>query len=76
MSAARVEREAVYFESLKTISSFDSTERLRRDSERAYGLPYEEALEMAYENIMAIAKRTIRGRLNPRNSEKKGTHDR
>lgn len=36
---------------LGRIKKYDSTEKLRRSSEKNFGLEYEEALEMAYENM-------------------------
>lgn len=41
---------------LSEISQYQSPERLRRDSEKDYGLDYTEALEMAYENVIETAK--------------------
>lgn len=38
-------------ESFKRIANYQTTEQLRKNSEKEYGLDYEEALEMAYENI-------------------------
>lgn len=40
---------------LKEIRSYQSPEKLRRDSEKDWGLEYEEALEMSYENMQATA---------------------
>jgi hypothetical protein len=42
--------------SLKRISSYQSVDKMRRDSEKDWGLPFEEALEMAYENVITEAK--------------------
>jgi hypothetical protein len=41
---------------LRRISLYQSTEKMRRDSEKDWGLPFEEALEMAYENVIQEAK--------------------
>lgn len=41
---------------LQRIKRYQSPARLRRDSQKQYGLPYEEALEYAYENIQGEAK--------------------
>lgn len=47
---------------LKKISKrYESPERLRRNSEKEYGLEYEEALEMAYDNIQTEATICIKG---------------
>jgi hypothetical protein len=41
---------------LRRIRKYDTPERMRRDSEKTYGTNFEEALEMAYENIQAEAR--------------------
>lgn len=43
------------------ISQSDSVERLRKNSRSDWGLNYEEALEMAYENIQQHAKDYAKG---------------
>ena len=58
-------KELKYFDVLKRIASYDSPERLRRDSEKSYGLDYTEALEMAYDNVLQEAKNAIRGARRP-----------
>lgn len=47
--------ELLYWIALKAIAKSDSPEWLRKHSEKAYGLSYHEALEMAYENLQALA---------------------
>ena len=42
-------------EALKAIKAYQSPSKLRNDSEKDWGLEYEEALEMSYENIQATA---------------------
>ena len=46
---------------LKRIASYDPPERLARRSEKDYGLSPEEAIEMAYENVIQEAKNAIKG---------------
>lgn len=58
-------REQEYFDALKRIASFQTPEQLRRTSEKQYGLNYEEALEMAYENMLHAAKDAVKGRRRP-----------
>lgn len=59
--------EAIYFAVLRRIAKeYQTTEELRRHSLKQYGLPYEEALEMAYQNLQAEAARAIRGRRRPK----------
>lgn len=40
---------------------YQSPDQLRRNSGKEYGLDYEEALEMAYENMQQTAKEAVRG---------------
>lgn len=40
---------------LTDISGADTPDKLRKSSRSEYGLSYDEALEMAYENIQAVA---------------------
>lgn len=54
------------YDALKRIASYDSPEKLRRNSWRAYGLDDpSEAIEFAYENVLAEAKAAIRGMRRP-----------
>ncbi|WP_293913142.1 MULTISPECIES: hypothetical protein [unclassified Sphingobacterium] len=47
----------IMLNALKTISkSFQTTDQIRRNSEKDYGLDYVDALEMSYENIQVLAK--------------------
>lgn len=46
---------------LKKIASYDTTERLRKNSSKDWGLDYDEALEMAYENMQAEATTALKG---------------
>lgn len=52
-----MENPLYYDEALKAIADFQSPEELR---ELDLGLSYEEVLEMAYENIIFMAKRALR----------------
>ena len=54
------------YDALRRIASYDSPEKLRRNSWRAYGLDDpSEAIEFAYENVLAEAKAAIRGMRRP-----------
>lgn len=66
-SASVVKLQKLY-DALKEISRYAPPENLRRNSERAYGVGGDEAIEMAYENVIATAKHAIRGMRRP-NSE-------
>ncbi len=57
----------VYFDALRAIArEYQTPEQLRRSAERDYGLPYEEVLEMAYDNMQATAKRAIYQKRRPK----------
>lgn len=60
-------REQRLFDVLRRISQYESPERLRRNADKDYGLSGEEAIEMAYENVIAEAKRAIHGQRRPKN---------
>ena len=58
--------EGTYYDVLnRIVRMYQTPAQLRRNAERQYGLTYEEALEMAYENIQAEASAAIRGRRRP-----------
>jgi soluble cytochrome b562 len=43
------------------ITKYQTPDKLRRDSEKDWGVQFEEALEMAYENIQTTAKYAVKG---------------
>ena len=57
---------------LRRISAYQSPERLHRSSEKEWGLPADEAIEMAYENVIQEAKDGLRGIYKPRNKAQTG----
>lgn len=60
------QKAARLYDALRRIASYDSPEKLRRNSWRAYGLDDpSEAIEFAYENVLAEAKAAIRGMRRP-----------
>ena len=65
--------ESLFYYALKRIAAYESTEWLRRNAERTYGLSYEEALEAAYENVRDEAKDALRGKRRPK-QDSPGTH--
>lgn len=65
MSGKKTDNERFYLQALKEIASYDSAEWLRRNCEKKYGLSYEEALEMAYDNIRQEAKYAVTARRAP-----------
>lgn len=61
-----IAREQHMYDALRRIArQYQTPAELRRHSERQYGVPYEEALEMAYENIQAEAAAAIKGMRRP-----------
>ena len=58
--------ELAYYNALKRIASYQAPEKLRRSADRQYGLGGDEAIEMAYENVLSEAKFAIRGKRAPK----------
>ena len=58
--------EQLFYDTLKTITQYDAPERLRKRAERDYGLTGDEAIEMAYENVLQSARWAIKGKRRPR----------
>ena len=58
-------RELRYFDALKRIASYEPPERLRRNSGDDYGLDADEAIEYAYQNVIAEAKGALKGMKRP-----------
>jgi hypothetical protein len=61
MPTCKTNLEQRLYEALKRITRYETPERLRKYGERAYGVSGEEAVEMAYENVLSEAARGIRG---------------
>lgn len=59
-------KEQKLYDALKRITMYDSPEKLTRRAERDYGLEPNEAIEMAYENVLAEAKQALKGMRRPR----------
>lgn len=57
--------ELRYYNALRRILSYQTIARLRKHSERDWGLSFGEALEMAYENVMEDARRALKGKRKP-----------
>jgi len=49
------------YAALKRITLYQPPERLRRSSQKEWGLGYEESLEYAYENVIGEAKAGLKG---------------
>lgn len=54
------------YDALKTITKYQTPARLRKDSERLYGLAGDEAMDIAYENIIEHARAAIHGMRKPK----------
>jgi hypothetical protein len=62
--------ERRYYEVLQRIARhYHTSERLLKDGEKLYGVPGDEALVMAYDNIRSDAAEAIRGRRKPGGSK-------
>jgi hypothetical protein len=46
---------------IKISKEYQSTDQLRRNCERQYGLDFEECIEMVYDNIQAEARISVKG---------------
>lgn len=56
-----------YYDALKRIAAgYMTSEELQRRSEKLYGLEPSEAIEMAYDNVLAEVKAAIRGKRRPK----------
>lgn len=66
MRKQRVDYEKRFYWALKEITRYMTTGQLRRESEKRYGVSYEEGLEMAYENVLGTAKHALKGYKRPR----------
>ena len=58
--------EAKFHAALKRIAAYMPPGKLRRQSEKLYGLEGDEAIEMAYENVIEEAKRALKGYRKPK----------
>ena len=54
-----------FWRALHTISKYMTPRELETKSERVYGLPPDEAIEYAYENVLNTAKGAIKGTRKP-----------
>ncbi len=62
----RLEREQRMYDALREIAKgYQTPAQLRKNSEKQYGLCYEEALEFSYENVQTTAARAIQGMRRP-----------
>ena len=53
------------YDALKQISQYMTAAEMNRKAERLYGLDCAEAIEMAYDNVIAEAKAAIKGMKRP-----------
>lgn len=67
----KMEAQQRLYDALKTIANYQSPESLRRYAEKDYGCNADEAIEMAYENVIQTAKNAIRGMRRPADKPKK-----
>jgi len=68
------ELELYLFAALKRITAYQSPDRLRRIADKEYGLAANEAIEMAYENVIEEARSAVKGiRVQPSATEPEGS---
>lgn len=60
--------ELEYYDTLRRITRYQTVDQLRRNSEKQFGLSYEEALEFAYENVIQEVWSVLRGKRRPTKS--------
>jgi hypothetical protein len=60
-----IKREQKLFDALKRITAYQAPEKLRKNAESQYGLEGDEAIEFAYENVLAEARQAIKGMRRP-----------
>lgn len=65
MTASPSKEQSLY-DALKRIAAYQKPERLSANAERDYGVSAEEAIEMAYENVLNEAAGAIRGMRRPK----------
>ena len=65
MSDKQLDTARSLYDALKRITQYDNAERLRRRAEKDYGLSGDEAIEMAYENVLKEAKQAIKRKGRP-----------
>lgn len=58
--------ELLYFVALKRIAGYINPEVLHRSGEQIYGVSGQEAIEMAYENVLSEARSVIKGKRPPK----------
>ena len=58
--------EQNYYDALKCITHYDPPDKLRKRAEKDYGLSGDEAIEMAYENVLTEARVAIKGKRRPK----------
>lgn len=61
------------YDALKRITAYMPPSKLRKKAEKLYGLEGDEAIEMAYENVLDEARIAIRGVRRPE-AENGATH--
>lgn len=59
------EKIILMWATLKEISKYQSPQKLKRRAKKQYGLSGDEAIEMAYENVIELAKRAVAGIKKP-----------
>lgn len=61
-----IEQQQKLWDVMKRIASYQDPEKLKKDSLKQLGLPGEEAIEMAYENVLSEARSAVKGVRRPK----------
>ncbi len=61
MTKKQIENYNKMRNALIEITKYQTPNKLRSDSEKDWGVEFEEAIEMAYENIQQTAKSAVKG---------------
>lgn len=61
MTPAQEKQFVRMHEALKRITCYQSPSHMRKHSIKEWGLPFEEVLEIAYENVQEEAKQAVKG---------------
>jgi len=61
MTKKQIENYNKMRRALIEITKYQTPDKLRKDSEKDWGLEFEEAIEMSYENIQQTAKLAVKG---------------
>lgn len=62
----KTSNEQLYYDALKRITQYMPPKKMQNVSQKLYGLEPDEAIEMAYENVLNLAQQAIKGKRRPK----------